>query len=78
MSIPAKIQKYITTQKLKAEVVPHRKVFTVYDLSQTLHIKLNTIAKTVLLKADKTFHLVVVPAHRRLDLVAIKKLLKAK
>lgn len=78
MAISPKIQKYLTTNKVKSETVPHRKVFTVYDLSQTLHVKLNTIAKTLLMKADKDFHLVVVPAHRRLDLAALKKVLKAK
>lgn len=78
MPIPAKIKTYIEKTKLKHEVIPHRTVFTVFDLSQTLHVKLNTIAKTLLIKAGKAYHLVVLPAHRRLDLKAVEKILGVK
>jgi Ala-tRNA(Pro) deacylase len=53
-------------------------VFTVYDLAQTLKRDLTTIAKTLLIKADKRLMLVVVPANAKLDFVKLKKSLKAK
>lgn len=78
MSIPAKVKNYLDKQKLKYEIVSHRTVFTVYDLAQTLKIKMNGIVKTLLVKADKDYHLVLLSANRRLDLNALKKTLKAK
>jgi len=78
MAIPARLTKHLTTLKLKNDVVPHRTVFTVYDLAQTLKVKLNTIAKTLVVKTDAGLALVVVPAHRRLDFGAVKKALQVK
>ncbi|MBI5467075.1 MAG: YbaK/EbsC family protein [Candidatus Kerfeldbacteria bacterium] len=78
MPIPAKVTKHLDANKVKYDVVPHKTVFTVYDLAQTLKIKMNGIIKTLLVKADKEYVLTVLPAHVRLDLVALKKTLKAK
>src|SRR5438552_663485 len=78
MSIPAKVQNYLAKLKIKTETVQHKTVFTVYDLAQTLKIKMNTIVKTLLIKADSEYKLVLLPAHRRLNLGAVKKLLGAK
>lgn len=78
MPIPTKVKNYLDKLKWKYEEVPHRTVFTVYDLAQTLKIKLNTIVKTLLIKADKNYVLVMLPANKRVDLKAVKKLLGAK
>lgn len=78
MPISAKLQKHLVQNKVVYDVVPHRTVFTVYDLAQTTKVKLNTIVKTLLVKADKDYVLAVLPAHLRLDLAALKKQLKAK
>lgn len=78
MPIPAKVKNYLDKLKWKYEEVPHRKVFTVYDLAQTTKLKLNTIVKTLLIKADKEYKLVLLPANKRVDLNAVKKLLGAK
>lgn len=78
MAVPAKVTKHLDKNNVKYDVVPHKTVFTVYDLAQTTKAKLNTIAKTLLVKADKNYHLVVLPAHKRLNLAAVKKLTQAK
>jgi len=78
MSIPAKIATYLKAQKVKHDVVPHRTVFTAYDLGQTLKAKLEEIAKTLLVKADASYHLVVLRASDRLDLGKLKTMLGAK
>lgn len=78
MPIPAKVQTYLKKLKFKHDVVEHKTVFTVYDLAQTTKVKMNTIVKTLLVKADKEYKLVLLPAHRRLNLEALKKLLGAK
>lgn len=92
MKIPPKLQAYLKQHKLAPEIVEHKTVFTAYDLAQTLKVKLDTVAKTLLLKVQQpkavsadereqkaTRHiLAVLPASRRLDLVKVKKVLKAK
>ncbi len=78
MPIPAKISKFLGAKKVRYDVVPHKTVFTVYDLAQTLKLKLEQIAKTLLVKADKRYILVVMPAHYRLDFGKLKKALKVK
>lgn len=78
MPVSAKLQKHLAKNTVVYDVVPHKTVFTVYDLAQTTKEKLNTIVKTLLVKYDQDYVLAVVPAHLRLDLIALKKFLKAK
>lgn len=78
MAIPKKLLKHLDKAKAKYDVLEHRTVYTAYDLAQTTKSKLQDIAKTVLVKADKKYYLVVVPSHYQLDFTKIKKLLKAK
>lgn len=78
MSIPAKIKNYLTKNKLKFEILKHKTVFTAYDLAQTTKTKLQEIGKTLFIKADKDYYLVVLPANRRLNIPKLKKLLKVK
>jgi Ala-tRNA(Pro) deacylase len=78
MAIPKKVLNHLDKNKIKYDVLEHKTVYTAYDLAQTMKRKLQEIAKTVLIKADKSYYLVVVPAHYKLDFAKIKKLLKAK
>lgn len=78
MAIPAKIKSYLEKNKIKHEVVAHRTVFTVYDLAQTLKVKLNSIIKTLLIKTEKGYVLAVLPGHMRLDLKAFQKAIGVK
>jgi len=78
MPIPKKVESFFATHGLNLEVVAHRTVYTVYDLAQTLREKFENITKTLLVKADKEFYLVVMPANYRLDIQKLKKVLRAK
>jgi Ala-tRNA(Pro) deacylase len=80
-----KIIKYLEKQGVKFELVPHRKVFTAYDLAQTAGAKLDDIAKSLLVKVELPelkkkgkYYVVVVPASYNIDLSKVKKALKAK
>ncbi len=77
MALPTKVVNYLKRAKVKHEIVPHKTVFTAYDLGQTLRTKLEEIAKTLLVKADQAYHLVVLRASDRLDLAKLKKILGA-
>jgi len=76
--IDKKILEYLKKNKVTFEVLDHKKVFTAYDLAQTLREDMKKIAKTLLVKADQAYVLVILPAHYRLDLAKLKKSLKAK
>lgn len=92
MKLSAPLTAYLKRHKLAHEVVEHKTVFTAYDLAQTLKVKLDTVAKTLLLKVQQPkavspdereqkamrHILAVLPASRRLDLARVKKVLKAK
>jgi prolyl-tRNA editing enzyme YbaK/EbsC (Cys-tRNA(Pro) deacylase) len=77
-TIPARLQKYLDGAKKPFTAVEHKTVFTAYDLGQTLKRKLEEIAKTLLVKTDGGYSLVVVRASDRLNLVRLKKALGAK
>lgn len=76
-TVPSKLATALKTWRVQHEVVPHRTVFTAYDLAQTLRVRLEEIAKTLLVKAGKQYHLVVLRASDRLDLKKLGKLLGA-
>jgi prolyl-tRNA editing enzyme YbaK/EbsC (Cys-tRNA(Pro) deacylase) len=83
--IPKKLQAYLAKIGVPAEGVVHRKVFTAYDLAKTTGAKLETIAKTILVKVEppygegKSKHVILaLPASHRLNLASLKKALRAK
>jgi prolyl-tRNA editing enzyme YbaK/EbsC (Cys-tRNA(Pro) deacylase) len=73
-----KITKLLDEAKTKYKLIEHRVVYTAHDAAQTTKKKLSEIAKVVLVKADKDFVLIVLPAGKYVDLGGIKKALKAK
>lgn len=75
--IPKKILSYLDKNKVKYDVLKHKTVYTTFDLAATLGEEMKKIAKTLLVKADKKYILVVLPAHYRVDLNKVKKLLKS-
>ena len=78
MPVPKKLVKFLDDHGIDHEILEHKTVYTAFDLAQTTKKKLQEIAKTLAVKADKKYMLVVVPASHRLDLAKLKKLLKAK
>ncbi|MFA6271867.1 MAG: YbaK/EbsC family protein [Patescibacteria group bacterium] len=78
MPISKKLLGSLDENKTKYEIIEHKKVYTAFDLANTLKLKLSEIAKTLLVKTEKEYYLVVLPAHYRLDLTKLKKILNAK
>lgn len=72
------LENFLKKSKAKFKVLSHKVVYTAYDAASTQKKKLSEIAKVVLVKADKGWALVIVPANKYLDLAAIKTALKAK
>ncbi len=78
MSVPKKITNYLDKRGAKYAIVTHRKVYTAYDAAQTLKKKLDEIVKNLLVKTDKGFVVVVLPASKNVNLQKLKKLMNAK
>ena len=76
--IHPKLKKHLEKNKVKYEVVPHKKVFTAVDAAATLKVKLEEIAKSLVVKADKTYYLLILAANRNVHLGKLQKALKAK
>lgn len=85
MSASKKIIAHLGKNKVKFVIVKHKKVYTAYDLAQTLGTKLENIAKTLLVhvelpvmkKKEKRYYVVVLPASYYVDFAKLKKSLKA-
>ncbi len=77
MSIPKKITNYLDKRGAKYAIITHRKVYTAYDAAQTLRKRLDEIVKNLLVKTDKGFVLVLLPASKNVNLKDLKKLMNA-
>ena len=73
-----KLQKFLDNSKIKYKVVEHKKVYTALNEAETQHLNEKTVAKTVLIKSDKSYAIVVVPAAKYVDFNKVKKALAAK
>lgn len=85
MAVAKPLLKYLDKAEIKYEIVPHKKVYTAYDLAQTLGEKLDGIAKTLLVKVDLPnvdkrgkYYILVIPASYRANFNKIRKALNAK
>lgn len=76
--LETKVTKLLDKAKVKYKILSHKVVYTAHDAAQTTKKKLSEIAKVVLVKADKNFVLIVLPAGKYVDFKGIKKALKAK
>ena len=78
MPVPKKIQNYLDKRGAKYAIVTHKKVYTAHDAAQTLKKKLDEIVKNLLVKTDKGYVMVLLPASKNLDMDKLKKLINAK
>ena len=74
MAISKQLEKFLKQNKIKHQVIEHRKVFTAYDSAETQHLKLAEVAKAVLLKGKKQMYLAVLSAQHNCDFKALSKL----
>ena len=65
--LPAKLVKYLEQTGVDHKILEHRTVYTAIDTASTMKKKLNEVAKSLLVKADKDYYLVLLPADYNLD-----------
>lgn len=73
MGVPKRVLNFLEKSKVKFEIIKHKKVFTAFDKSQTLKVPPKIIGKTLILKVDKKFVLVLISADQKLDFKKLKK-----
>jgi Ala-tRNA(Pro) deacylase len=78
MAISKALEKLLKQNKIKYEMVEHRKVYTAFDAAETQDLKLTEVVKAVLLKGKKNLYLAVLPAGNNCDFKALSKLTENK
>jgi prolyl-tRNA editing enzyme YbaK/EbsC (Cys-tRNA(Pro) deacylase) len=78
MPISKKLTKLLEEKKIKYEPIEHRTVYTAYDKAATLKIPEKIVGKTLTVKLDKNYGLVLIPANKNLDKAKFKKIAKVK
>ena len=73
MAISKKLLKFLEDNKIKYEVLEHRKVYTALDCAETQHMKPQEIVKTMVMKADTNYFLALLPANKNTDKAKLKK-----
>lgn len=71
--LPVRLAKYLEKAGINHEILEHKTVYTAFDAAATMGKKLNEIAKSLLIKADKDYYLVLLPADHNLDFKKIEK-----
>ena len=66
-NLPANLVKYLQKAGVKHNILEHKTVYTAFDAAATMKRKLNEIAKTLFIRADKDYYLVLLPADQNLD-----------
>lgn len=77
MSLPAKLKTYLNKNKIKYEVLEHRKVYTAHDAAETQRVEPRMVVKTLVVKLDSDYALALVPADRNLDKDKLKKVVNS-
>ncbi|MFH1661856.1 MAG: YbaK/EbsC family protein [Candidatus Falkowbacteria bacterium] len=73
--LPAKLVKYLEKAGVDHDILEHKTVYTALDAAATTKKKLNEIAKSLLVKADKDYYLVLLPADYNLDFKKLGKVI---
>ncbi|MEK7067772.1 MAG: YbaK/EbsC family protein [Patescibacteria group bacterium] len=75
VKLPKKVIAYLEKAGVPHKILEHKTVYTAYDAAQTLGKKLGEVAKSLLVKADKDYYVVVLPADRQVDFKKLGKCL---
>lgn len=71
--LPTELIKYLKEKGIKYDILEHRTVYTAIDAANTMKKKMDEIVKSLLVKADKYYYIVCLPANENLDFKKLKK-----
>lgn len=75
LKLPAKTIGYLDKAGIKHNLLQHKTIYTAIDAANTMKKKMGEIAKSLLIKADQDYYMVLLPADHNLDMNKIKKVL---
>lgn len=78
MASPSTLKSFLEQKKIHYEVLKHPEAFTAQEVAHAIHKTGKVLAKTVVVDADGNNVMVVVPAHHKVRLEAVKQLLGSK
>lgn len=73
-----KVEKFLKEKGVKFKKMKHAVAFTAQEIAAEQHVPGRMMVKTVVVKADADYHLVVLPAVFSVDFAQLKKVLGAK
>ncbi len=73
MAIPQKLVSLLKEKKIQHELLQHPEAFTAQEVAHAIHKTGKVLAKTVVVEGNGKTVMVVVPAHHRVTLSAVKK-----
>jgi prolyl-tRNA editing enzyme YbaK/EbsC (Cys-tRNA(Pro) deacylase) len=73
--LPAKVIKYLAKAGVEHNILEHKTIYTAIDAANTMKKKMDEIAKSLLVKADKDYYMILLPADQNLDIEKLKKVL---
>ncbi|MBU1202787.1 hypothetical protein KKH39_01960 [Patescibacteria group bacterium] len=73
--LPTKVIKHLEKAGIKHDMLEHRTVYTAIDAAATMRKKVDEVAKALLVKADKDYYVVILPADHNLDIVKLQKVI---
>jgi Ala-tRNA(Pro) deacylase len=73
--LPVKLAAYLEKAGVRHKVLEHKTVYTAYDAAQTLKKKLDEVAKSLLILADKNYYLIILSADQNLDFKKLQSFL---
>ncbi|MBU0671301.1 MAG: YbaK/EbsC family protein [Patescibacteria group bacterium] len=76
MAIPKKLLKFLDDNKVKYEILEHRKVYTAFDRTETQKQDPKIVVKTLVMKLDNNYGLALIPSNKNLDKAKLKKAAK--
>jgi Ala-tRNA(Pro) deacylase len=76
VKLPSKTLKHLEKFGVKHNLLEHKRVYTAMDVAMTMKRRLDEVVKSLLIKADKDYWVVLLPADHNLDLSKLKSILK--
>jgi Ala-tRNA(Pro) deacylase len=75
MAMSIRFQRYLDDRRIPYQMLPHAEAFTAPETAAALHVPGKEVTKTVIVKAGGRYLMMVLPAHERVDLAKVARLL---
>lgn len=75
IKLPSRTIKHLSKSGIKHELLKHKTAYTAMDTASTMKRKMEEVVKSLLVKADQDYWLVLLPADHNLDFAKLKSVL---